>query len=108
MLQAELMIAAEDFPAARKAIGDLAETDPTARALTIMAAIERGEGSDDAGAASTEEIAMPSSTEMLPLIVGQPAATEIAVVDEFTEDLEEPIEAEIVKDGETAESDAKA
>jgi len=29
-------------------------------------------------------------------------------VDEFTEDLEEPIEAEIVKDGETAESDAKA
>ncbi|MCV6594239.1 MAG: heme biosynthesis protein HemY [Silicimonas sp.] len=48
MLKAELQIAAEDYPAARKAIGDLAETNPTARALTIMAAIERGMGADDA------------------------------------------------------------
>lgn len=48
MLAAELNIAAEDFPAARRAIGDLVDTDPTARALTIMAAIERGEGKDDA------------------------------------------------------------
>ena len=48
MLNAELLIAAEDFPAARKALGDLAETDPTARSLTIMAAIERGSGADDA------------------------------------------------------------
>ncbi len=48
MLRAELFIAAEDFPAAKKAIGDLAETDPTSRVLTIMAAIERGMGSDDA------------------------------------------------------------
>ena len=48
MLDAELRIAAEDFPAARKALGDLAETDPTARSLTIMAAIERGSGADDA------------------------------------------------------------
>lgn len=48
MLLAELNIAAEEFPAARRAIGDLATTHPTARALTIMAAIERGEGSDDA------------------------------------------------------------
>jgi HemY protein len=47
MLEAELQIAAEDFPAARRALGDLAETAPTARSLTIMAAIERGEGSDD-------------------------------------------------------------
>ena len=47
MLLAELHIAAEDFPAARKALGDLAERAPTARALTLMAAIERGEGSDD-------------------------------------------------------------
>jgi len=46
-LQAELEIAAENFPAARKAIGDLAETHPTARTMTLMAAIERGEGSDD-------------------------------------------------------------
>lgn len=48
MLQAELNIAAKDFPTARKALGDLVETDPTARSLTIMAAIERGEGSEDA------------------------------------------------------------
>ena len=48
LLEAELQIAAEDFPAARKALGDLVETDPTARSLTIMAAIERGSGSDDA------------------------------------------------------------
>ena len=48
MLGAELQIAAENFPAARDAIGDLAETDPTARVLTIMAAIERGFGADDA------------------------------------------------------------
>lgn len=48
MLLAELNIAAEDFPAARRAIGDLVETAPTARVLTIMAAVERGEGADDA------------------------------------------------------------
>lgn len=48
MMQAELLIAAEDFPGARRAIGNLAETDPTKRSLTIMAAIERGEGSKDA------------------------------------------------------------
>lgn len=48
LLSAELLIAAEDFPAARRALGDLPEKHPTARALTIMAAIERGEGSDDA------------------------------------------------------------
>lgn len=48
MLLAELHIAAEDFPGARRALGDLVETDPNARNLTIMAAIERGEGSDDA------------------------------------------------------------
>jgi len=48
LLRAELLIAAEDFPAARRALGDLFETQPTLRALTIMAAIERGEGADDA------------------------------------------------------------
>lgn len=47
MLLAELNIAAEDFPAARRAIEGLVETAPTARVLTIMAAVERGEGSDD-------------------------------------------------------------
>ncbi len=48
MLLCELNIAAEDFPAARKALGNLAETAPTQRSLTLMAAIERGEGADDA------------------------------------------------------------
>ena len=47
MLGAELAIAAEDFPSARRALGDLPETHPSQRALTIMAAIERGEGADD-------------------------------------------------------------
>ena len=48
MLMAEINIAAEDFPAARRALGDLLDTHQTTRSLTIMAAIERGEGSDDA------------------------------------------------------------
>ncbi len=48
LLRAELQIAAEDFPAARRALGDLVDTHPTARSLTIMAAIARGEGEDDA------------------------------------------------------------
>jgi len=47
LLASELAIVAEDFPAARKSLGDLAQTDPTTRSLTIMAAIERGEGSAD-------------------------------------------------------------
>ena len=48
LLEAELNLAAEDFPAARRALGDLAEVEPDARALAIMAAIERGEGAPDA------------------------------------------------------------
>ncbi|WP_209427834.1 heme biosynthesis HemY N-terminal domain-containing protein [Pararhodobacter sp. SW119] len=47
LTRAELLIAAEDFPAARRAIGTLHETAPSQRVMTIMAAIERGEGSDD-------------------------------------------------------------
>ena len=47
MLLAELNIANEDFPAARRALGDLVETDPDARSVTLMAAIERGEGATD-------------------------------------------------------------
>ncbi len=117
MLNAELQIAAQDYMAARTALGDLVQNDPTARSLAIMAAIERGEGSDDAvvrgwltkavtasrgpqwvcGNCQTVhsswapvcnncsgfdtlawkvpvdgEVAMPASTEMLPLIVGDP------------------------------------
>ena len=130
MLQAELMIAAEEFPRARKALGDLYNTEPTARSMTIMAAIERGEGADDAlvrglltraltvsrgpqwvcencqtihpvwgpvcencgsfdtlswQVPSSGEIAMPASTEMLPLIVG---AIEDKSEDEAAEDAE--------------------
>jgi len=47
MLLSELHIANEDFPEARRALGDLVETDPTARSVTLMAAIERGEGASD-------------------------------------------------------------
>ncbi|MEM1375121.1 MAG: heme biosynthesis HemY N-terminal domain-containing protein [Pseudomonadota bacterium] len=47
MVIAELYISAEDFPEARRAMGDLPEKVPTVRALTIMAAIARGEGADE-------------------------------------------------------------
>lgn len=47
LLRAELLLAAEDFPGARRALGDLAEKHPTVRTLSIMAAVERGEGADD-------------------------------------------------------------
>ncbi len=120
MLLAELNIAAEDFPAARRALGDLAESDPTTRSVTIMAAIERGEGADDAVVRGwlakaltvsrgpqwvctnchnihaawqpvcdnckafdtlswtvppSAEVAMPTQTEMLPLLVGTSETT---------------------------------
>ncbi|EYD74189.1 putative HemY protein [Rubellimicrobium mesophilum DSM 19309] len=48
MLLAELLIAAEDFAGARRALGDLPETQPTGRNLTLMAAIARGQGEDEA------------------------------------------------------------
>jgi HemY protein len=121
MLLAELNIAAEDFPEAKRALGDLVTSAPTARSLTLMAAIERGEGKSDdvvrgwltkALTASRGpqwvcsncqqvhpvwgpvcdncssfdtlawttpakgDVAMPSGTEMLPLIVGQLAKPE--------------------------------
>lgn len=47
MLLSELHIANEDFPEARRALGDLVESDPTARSVTLMAAIERGQGASD-------------------------------------------------------------
>ncbi len=48
MLLAELNIAAEDFPQARRVMGHLAEEAPSTRSLALMAAIERGEGAPDA------------------------------------------------------------
>lgn len=47
MLLAELALSEEDFPAARRAIGDLAEDQPTTRSLALMAAIEQGSGADE-------------------------------------------------------------
>lgn len=130
MLLAELHIAAEDFPAALAAMGDLAESNATTRSLTILAAIERGQGASDdvvrgwltkaltaprgpqwvcdncqnihaewaptcsnCGAfdtlawrtPTTSDATMPSSTEMLPLLVGTPSASDVddaEVIDE--------------------------
>jgi HemY protein len=48
MLEAELLLATEDFPAARRALGDVATRHPTRRSLALMAAISRGEGADEA------------------------------------------------------------
>lgn len=48
MLAAELALADKDWPAARKTMADLAETHPSARALALMAAIEKGDGADEA------------------------------------------------------------
>lgn len=48
LMMAELHIVAEDFPEARRVLGDLPERAPDARAITLMAAIERGEGASDA------------------------------------------------------------
>ncbi len=47
MLLAELNVAAENFPEAKRSLGSLVQDEPTARNLTLMAAIERGEGADD-------------------------------------------------------------
>ena len=47
MLSAELLIAAEDFPGAQRALGDIVETDLTVRSATLMAAIEKGRGASD-------------------------------------------------------------
>ena len=47
MLMSELHIANEDFPEARRALGDLVESNPDARSVTLMAAIERGQGASD-------------------------------------------------------------
>jgi HemY protein len=47
MLLAELLVAAEDFPAARRALGEVPTRHPTQRSLAILAAIARGEGAED-------------------------------------------------------------
>jgi len=133
LLLAELNVAAEDFPEAKRELGNLAETDPTTRSLSLMAAIERGSGASDqvvrgwlakavtaprgpqwicnncqhihvewhpvcANCSSFDtlawkrppesEVSVPSSTEMLPLIVGAPDEANLVVADDAL--LEEP------------------
>jgi len=48
LLETELNLAAEDFPEARRSLGDLPETAPTGRSLALMAAIAKGEGAPEA------------------------------------------------------------
>jgi HemY protein len=47
LLAAELAIADHDWAAARRALGGLAETNPTHRSLAMMAAVEKGEGAPE-------------------------------------------------------------
>ena len=47
LAMAELYLAAEEFGKARKEIEGLMENEPDARILTIMAAVERGQGGSD-------------------------------------------------------------
>ncbi|MEL6550821.1 MAG: heme biosynthesis HemY N-terminal domain-containing protein [Pseudomonadota bacterium] len=77
MVTAELYITAEDFPAAKRAMGDLAESDPSMRALTIMAAIARGEGADDATVRDwlTRAIAAPRDPAWICDLCGEIHAT---------------------------------
>lgn len=148
ILLTELNIAAEDFPEAKRALGDLVEERPTARVLTLMAAVERGEGADDAivrgwltraltaprgeqwicdncshihsswepvcenchgfdtlswRRPAEGEISMPSQADMLPLLVGAPAAASsaVAVVEDVVADevpMTDVSEAEITDD----------
>ncbi|MCY3876070.1 MAG: tetratricopeptide repeat protein [Rhodobacteraceae bacterium] len=47
LLKAELLLAAEDLNGARKALGSMAEEEPTVRSLAIMGAIAKSEGSSE-------------------------------------------------------------
>lgn len=152
MLLAELQIANDDFPAARRALGDLAEMNPTSRSLTILAAIERGEGSEDVvvrgwltraltaprgpqwvcdncGAVHAEwtpvcescegfdtlswkqpkreEVAMPSGTEMLPMIVGAKSTPDVDPAEDTppVDPAPEVLDAEVVKESNSTQSE---
>ncbi len=47
LVRAELLIVAEQFPEAARVLSDLIADNPDARALTLMAAVERGQGASD-------------------------------------------------------------
>lgn len=101
MLKAELLIAAEDFPGARRALGDLFETDPTVRSLTMIAAIERGEGADDqiVRAWLTKAISAPRDATWICKVSGQQYSEWVPVTDAGAVDTLEwkrPPEAEVV------------
>ena len=145
MLMAELQVGTEDYAAARDTISKLVENDPTARSLSIMAAIERGEGGEDAVVRAwltkavtasrgpqwvcescqtvhinwaptctncngfdtlswrlpvEGEVAMPESTEMLPLMVGDPVDDAPIPDDDPPETI--IADAEIVEEPETS------
>ena len=80
LLAAELALVTEDWAAARAAIADLKEDQPTARSCVIMAAIARGEGAPEAevrgwlaravDAPRGETDGDISHTAMLPLLIG--------------------------------------
>lgn len=48
LLAAELALADNDFDGAAIALGDVADKQPSTRSLSIMAAVEKGKGADDA------------------------------------------------------------
>ncbi|MEX0283343.1 MAG: heme biosynthesis protein HemY [Paracoccaceae bacterium] len=48
LVQAELLIVAEQFPEAHRVLSGLVDNNPDARVLTLMAAAERGKGASDA------------------------------------------------------------
>lgn len=48
LLAAELRLSAEEFPGARRALGPLPDENHSGRALTLMAAVARGMGEDEA------------------------------------------------------------
>ncbi|MGB0660575.1 MAG: heme biosynthesis protein HemY [Mangrovicoccus sp.] len=104
MLLAELNIAAEDFPGARRALGDLMETDPTTRVMTLMAAIERGEGSDDSTVKAwlAKALSAPRSEQWVCEKDGKPYAEWQAICDLCdgfdTLTWRRPVEAEILPD----------
>ena len=116
LLAAELALVTEDWRAARTAIADLKEDEPTARSCVVMAAIARGEGAPEAevrgwlaravdaprGDALDSDL---SHAAMLPLLIGGDDDTEDA------ETADEAVETPESLDGgrgETGEANASA
>lgn len=116
-LRAELALAARDWTGAQAAIGDLRETEPSARSCAIMAAIARGRGEPDhivrawlarALGAPRDEAAevFISQSAMLPLLIegdeaeAEPAPETGATGSEAAQDAEEATATEMAEDAE--------